>query len=301
METSILKSLCYFDIFDHPLKQTELFRLCASEGEEKEFAQAIEHLVQEKRCYQHGDYFSIQTSVENLVKLRKEKEELAKAYVQKLPFYTKLIRSFPFVRGISISGSLSKGVMYEKGDIDYFIITKKNRLWICRSLLILFKKVFLLNSRKYFCVNYFVDEDNTQIIDRNIFTAVEVSHLIPVYNESVVQAMKDKNPWIRDFFPHYSAHHFFPPLKGNGLLKKALEGIFSGQFAERLDLWLMKITYRRWSKKFSSFNAEKLELTMRSNRGISKHHPSDYQTKVLASYQQRLEQLKIEDESTVYP
>ncbi|MBL4710020.1 MAG: hypothetical protein JKY48_16445 [Flavobacteriales bacterium] len=300
MKIPILKSLCYFDIFNHPLKKEELFRLCGSNGERADFDKAIQILLQEQACFEYKNFYGISPSIKEQIKERIKKEEFAKSYIEKLPFYTRIIKSFPFVRGVSISGSLSKGVMYEKGDIDYFIITKKNRLWICRSLLVVFKKVFLLNSRKYFCVNYFVDEDNTQIIDKNIFTAVEVSHLIPTYNEAVIQKMKDNNSWIQDYFPNYSPSPFFPSLKGEGLLKRILEGILVGQLAERLDLFLMRVTYKRWTKKFKNFNPEKMELTMRSNRGISKHHPSDYQTKVLAAYKERTEKLNIGDEGFIY-
>lgn len=300
MKVPILKSLCYFDIFNHPLKKEELFRLCGSNSDKNNFDQSLQQLSQSSTCFKFEDYYSINPNIQELVKERKLKEGLAESYIKKLPFYARIIKSFPFVRGISISGSLSKGVMYDDGDIDYFIITKKNRLWICRSLLIAFKKVCLLNSRKYFCVNYFVDEDNTVITDNNIFTAVEVSHLIPVYNSAVIQGMKDKNTWIKDHFPNYQSIPFFTPLEGNSIGKRIIESLFVGPLAERLDLLLMKITYKKWTKKFKNFNAEKMELTMRSNRGISKHHPSDYQTKVLNAYQERLEKLNIRHESSIY-
>lgn len=300
MKVLILKSLCYFDIFNHPLKSEELFRLCGSKSDGSEFEHALQELLKSSSCFEFENYYSINSSVQKLVQERKKKEKLAQAYIQKLPFYAKIIKSFPFVKAVSISGSLSKGVMYEKGDIDYFIITQKNRLWICRSLLILFKKVFLLNSRKYFCINYFVDEDNIEITDQNIFTAVEVNHLIPVYNAALVQKMKSKNAWIQDYFPGYTPQSFFPSFEGNGFVKRMLESLFVGKFAERLDLFLMKITFKRWTRKFKNFDREKLELTMRSNRGISKHHPSDYQTKVLSAYQERIEKLNIENEGSVY-
>ena len=300
MEISILKPLCYFDVFNHPLKREELLQLCDKTIKGSNFDQTLKTLVKKKVCFESNNYYSINRNVDKIVKERKEKEALAQSYLKKLPFYTRIIKSFPFVRGVSISGSLSKGVMYDKGDIDYFIVTKKNRLWVCRTLLILFKKICLLNSRKYFCVNYFVDEDNTEILDQNIFTAIEITHLIPVYGADVVQRMKAKNDWTKQFFPNHSAQNYFLPIEGSGLFKRTAESLFSGGFAEKLDLYLMKITHRRWSKKFKSFHPDKLELTMRSNRGISKHHPSDFQTKVLAGYKKRIEKLTIGNEGPIY-
>jgi hypothetical protein len=193
------------------------------------------------------------------------------------------------VRGIAISGSLSKGVMHDDGDIDYFIITAPERLWICRSILILFKKVFLLNSKKYFCVNYFVDENNLKIIDENIFTAIEINYLLPVFNEPLIQKLKVENEWAKSYFPYFS-HPIQLDLDSSKKKKyKGIELLFNNKLANYFDLWLMKLTFKRWRKKFSHFKEAKFELTMRTNRGISKHHPQDFQNKVLEKLKNKLE------------
>src|SRR4029453_17664939 len=88
---------------------------------------------------------------------RREQEERAASRMNKARRMSRFIGSFPFVRGVMLSGSIDKGVLDEDGDIDYFIITSPGRLWVARTLLILYKKIFLLNSRRDFCVNYFVD------------------------------------------------------------------------------------------------------------------------------------------------
>ena len=74
----------------------------------------------------------------------------------------------------------------------------------------------------------------------------------------------------------------------------------NGELGEKLELFFMGITIKRWKKKFSHFDAEKMELTMRSNRGISKHHPSDFQNKVLTEYAKRLKKLNVKDEGIIY-
>jgi hypothetical protein len=256
-------------------------------------------VARDEQIFESENYFGIRPTIVEQVESRRKKEKEAEKYFKHLPFYVKLIKSFPFVKGVAISGSLSKGVMYEDGDIDYFIITAKDRLWICRTLLILFKKIFLLNSRKYFCVNYFVDEDNLQIPDKNIFTAVEISFLLPIYNAALVQQLKVENNWIKEYFPTFQSPIEVKCYEGGSTLKSIGEQLINFLFPDRLDLFLMKLTYKRWSKKFKHFKPEKLELTMRSNRGVSKHHPKDFQNNVLKAYQERLDKFKIEDESSV--
>ena len=292
-KNEILKPISYFDIFSHPLKGEEIKSLLVRNIENDDLDSLLNELVDSRKCFTTDGYYSIREDVDLLVKDRKVKEEEAQKYFRKIPFYVRLIKSFPFVRGLAVSGSLSKNVMYDDGDIDYFVITSSERLWICRTLLILFKKVFLLNSKKYFCVNYFVDENNLEILDKNIFTAIELTYLIPIYNQSLIDKLKEANRWRESYFPNFNHPIKLDVKEGNSRLKKAIEFILNGSFGNKVDIFFMKLTFERWNKKFKHFDAEKFELTMRSNRGISKHHPQDFQSNVLKKYNARLEKLGI--------
>ncbi len=290
MELKLLRFLCYFDVFNHPLSVRELKAL-SHEEDEKKIHDTLETLIEKGVVFRQDDLYGIRETISEQISIRNEKEDRAQSYYQKLPRYLRLIKAFPFVRGVAISGSLSKNVMPEDGDIDYFIITAANRLWVCRTLLVLFKKVFLLNSRKYFCLNYFVDENNLEIIDKNIFTAIEVKSLITVYNSALMNEVKQKNNWTQEFVPGQLSHSKLLPLepKKGFTFKKIPESFFFGGFGDRIDLFFMKKTYKRWQQKFKNFDADKFELTMRTNRGVSKHHPRDFQSKVLQEYQTRID------------
>lgn len=287
----ILNPLVYFNIFNHPLKISELAALHSLSIDELELQ--IDPLIKQGICFSENGFYGLNENIQDQIVERNKKEVLAQKYFDRLKLYTKLIKSFPFVKGVAISGSLSKGVMHEKGDIDYFIITAKNRLWVCRTLLIIFKKTILLNSRKYFCVNYFIDETNLEIKDRNIFTAVEITHLLPVFNSSLFERFRSKNAWTNEYFQNFKNPIPVNCFEGNSIVKKSTETLLSGKFGEKLDLLFLSLTLRKWKQKFKNFDAEKFELTMRSNRGISKHHPSDFQNKVLTAYQEHLDRLNL--------
>ena len=277
--------ICYFDVFNHPLTLEELVRYTGRE--ESQVLLNLQPYLNQGKVYQKKDFYSIQENIGSLITDRKEKEKRAVQYIKKMPFYLKRMRNFPFVKAVGISGSLSKNVMHDDGDIDYFIITRRGRLWICRSFLIGFKKIFLLNSRKYFCVNYFVDEENLSIPDHNFFTATEIAHLLPVLNFDGIENFKSANFWT-----HEHVSEFEHPLEGEDLKNKYRWGAFyewllSNRVGDRLDLYLMKLTYKRWQKKFPNFDTSKFELTMRTNRGVSKHHPRNFQEKILKEYQER--------------
>ncbi len=283
----IIQTLTYFEYFSHPLSILEIAKICGVRPDVAELE--MEPLLKEGWCFKSGSYYGTNHNIKTWVALRAEKELLAVKYFSKLKFYSRIIASFPFVKAVAVSGSLSKGVMTNDGDIDYFIITSAGRLWMCRTLLVLFKKTVLFNSKKYFCVNYFVDENNLEIRDKNIFTATEMRFLIPVYSQNkMISDFSKANNWVKDYyptFPDWNTNNFKPYASG---LKRILEKILNMRFLNKVEYGLHYSTQKLWRKKFKSFKEEKLELTMRSTIGVSKHHPSDFQTKVLNSYEKAI-------------
>jgi len=295
-KTHILKWLAYFEVFQHPLKDSELAMLC--DGDLILVKSEIAELTQQGKCYTFENFVSLASDVEKIVTDRKDKEREASDYFAQLPRYVRLIKKFPFVQGIGISGSLSKNVMHKNGDIDYFIVTVENRLWLCRTLLILYKKIFLLNSRKYFCLNYFVDENNLKIEDENIFTAVEIEYLMPAYNKEVFEELKKQNDWTKKHIPTIKNDFSIDCIeKRKGL--SVLEKLLDGKMGEQLDLFFMRLTYNRWQKKFPNFPKQKFDQTMRTQRGISKHHPKDFQTKVLTKFESNFKTMNLDNENII--
>ncbi len=281
VQNDILDVLVYFTTFQHPLNIEEIQNNCVNKYSTEKVQNALTKLIEKELVFEYNSYYTLSSLVSEWVINRIEKEYWANQLLNQSDFYIKIIKSMPFVRAVAISGSVSKGVAHDKGDLDYFIITEKNRLWLSRTLLILFKKLFLLNSRRYFCVNYFLDMENLQVPDKNIFTATEIAYLIPVYNKQLIEEFQTKNNWFKAYYPDFDH-----PIKrkihsSSRMLKKALELPFYGKLGHLLDTLFMKLTIKRWDRKFADFDREKFELTMRSQKGVSKHHPRDFQNRVL--------------------
>lgn len=274
-----LRPLLYFSIFQHPLKLEEIHLFSDNptlETTKNQLEQAILDGILKK---QEDFYLSSEVSYKS-IKRRKEENEFAKLAMQKAFRRAKFIHKyFPFVRGVGISGSLSKGRFNSDADADFFIITSKNSLWTCRTLLIAFKKIFLLNSKKFFCVNYFITDKALEIEEKNRFTATELVTLIPVTNQALFNKFYQKNQWAKDFYPNQSL--YVDELEQpNSVLKRFLEYLFKPQtfFSE----WLFKtITTKFWSKKFSHLSETEKKVAFKSSKNISKHHPDNYQKKVI--------------------
>lgn len=291
--SSVYQVLCYFDVFDYPVTCSEIVKYCSEEMDERTATLSLEELIRiEKIHYQRG-YYYLAASSAGCIEKRLAGEKLLAKKLSTIKKYAKLVSGFPFVRAAFISGSVSKGVLSATGDVDYFIVSEKGRVWICRTLLILFKKIVLLNSKKYFCVNYFVDSGGMNVPDSNLFVATEIKTLVPVFTNETALEFISKNDWIDKMFPNSKGIN--PALliqeKNKPVLSKLIETLFSSGLGERVDDYFFKKTLLRWRKKFPHFDQSQFDLNMRSYKSVSKHHPQGNQSKVLNGLELRMSQL----------
>lgn len=297
LQKAVLRTLAYYDVFRFPLKEDEILSFGSFSGHKEDLVREIRALklagiINEVRGY----YFLAETSHTH-VEAREVNEIRAAAVARKVKQYSNLIARFPFIECVCISGSYSKGVLDRYGDVDYFLIARPGRLWIARTLLILFKKVFLFNSRRYFCINYLIDSDTLEIPDKNIFTATEVLTLVPMAGAQVYQRFAIQNNWAKTYIPNrnFKNTDTIKPVVRKGILSQFIQFLLRGRLGDRLDNFCFSLTQRRWKKKFPQLTSEEFDLNLRSRKNASKHHPRGFQLRVLTSYQQKLNHLMVDD------
>lgn len=286
-KSSLLEIFCYFDIFHYPLTFEELVLLSSKTFNRSD----LQELIKSGIVCQNQEYYHLIDSpicVENRKKGNVRALKLENKAIDNAMF----IGQFPFVRSVSISGSMSKGYLSEDADIDYFIITDPGRLWIARTLLILYKKLFLFNSNKYFCVNYFIDTDNLAIEEKNQFTATEVVTLRNVYGPEVHRQFERANQWAFSRFPNYETNHLSQPSKSKWF-KRLTEKLLSGRLGDQIDIWCLMKTINRWRSKFGGMEEVDFKIAFKSRRSISKHHPNNFQKKVLEALSQKKVNLSV--------
>lgn len=293
-ERAVILTLLYSDVFRHPLTLHELHdNLAIQNGREDKLKEVLDSLVDQNLIKNGQGYYHIDLEQERILS-RERDNRRARLYFHLARIFKSIIAAVPYVRAVILTGSISKGVIPPKGDVDYLIITKPGRLWLCRTLLILFKKVFLLNSRKFFCLNYFIDTDHLEITDRNMFTATEIAYAIPVYQRSYCREFLSANQWYRSYYPNKkepelkkiqrTSYHLFKPLG---------EWLLSGKFGNKLDSWCYRKTHAHWSSKYKHMEHAMFELNFRSHTYVSKHHPHGFQFRVLEVYQDKIREYEL--------
>lgn len=286
----VIKTLLYFDIFNYPLKADEVYNfLRIHNTSETSVVLCLNSLAERNQIFRFGDFYSLQGD-ERIIHRRIQGNKKADKFLKVAKTKARFIARFPFVRAVMASGSLSKGYMDEKSDLDFFIVTESKRLWIARTLLVLYKRIFLFNSHNRFCVNYFIDTAHLEIEDKNLFTATELATLIPLYNISCYSALQSSNLWVREFLPNFmkksigekeKAHSRFPGKIIEWLLKPIAPG---------MDNFFMRMTLRRWKKVYGEEYGEKdFNVAFKTKKHVSKNHPRHYQKKILDHYKTKLD------------
>ena len=289
-QLSVYSCLCYFDVFHYPSKLKEIFLFMNNSISERELKDALARLIELKLVKKEDKFFLLQHADPANIEKRLEGEKRFRNKQKHIRFFSGIISRFPFVESVAISGSCSKGLLDADGDVDYFVITSPGRLWLCRSILVAFKKIVLFNSKKFFCVNYFLSADRLEIPDRNRFVACEISTLMPVSNKALFEQFLNANVWVKDFLPNKGSYNpmFIRESKPQKPLSKLVEWICRTKLGDLLDQRFFKLTLNTWEKKFNDFSREDFDLNMRSRKHVSKHHPRGFQKKVLQEFENRL-------------
>jgi predicted nucleotidyltransferase len=299
VKQDILATLSYFDIFDYPLVQTEIFQFLRHVYPQKEFTEALQELCIENWIYKLDEFYSLQDNY-SLVVRRKDGNARAKNMLKTAEKIAALLSKFPFVRGVAVSGSLSKNFADKDSDIDFFIITAKNKLWLARTFMHCFKKfTFLVKKQEWFCMNYYIDEEVLQIKEKNLFTATEVATLLPLRGINSFQQFYMSNKWSRNYLPNHVLRISYVDEVKKPLLKKAVEFIFSNPLGNLLDILLMKLTSYRWLKKKEQrkLNKRGFVMGMDVSRHYAKPDPESFQKKLVETYEKKIFNLFLRYES----
>lgn len=297
LHQQILRTILYYEIFAHPLTSDEIFLFLPQNSiTESDLEKVLQDEANNSLLRHHNDQFFLLGRNPGIVELRRKKERLARKRWRIAKMMCHIIKRFPFVRGIFVSGDLAKNVANRESDIDYVIITAPGRLWICRTLLILFKKIILLNKKKYFCLNYFVTSNHLEAKDKNYFTATEIAHLKPLYNFPIFLNFLNANVWIKKFFPNYFLfrNHVRECNSSSSALQKFFELPFASPWADKLDQWLMKKMGEIWKQRYPHLNDDEREFRFRCSPDESRAFGQEWGSKILATYHEKLQQFGLQ-------
>lgn len=210
IQTAILRTLAYADVFAYPLTLKELHQFLINE---KTNSQSLEKILKTlKDVSFKGNYLFLKNQERN-VSLRQERKKWSQKkwlVARKVAGWLRLI---PWIKMVAVTGNLAMDNAEKNDDIDLLIVTARKRLWLTR-LLTNFLVEIVANRRRpndkevkdKICLNMFLTEDHLKIPlkEQNLFTAHEVCQLKLLWQrKNSYQKFIQKNLWSQKFLPNW--------------------------------------------------------------------------------------------------
>ncbi len=284
MEKAILKTLIYANIFDYPLKGYEVYKwLIGEETTLIKVEKALKRLSKKLKVKSKNGYFFLKRR-ENLVSKRKRRYKYSRKFLIKTKLLIQVLKIIPWIKLVGISGGLAVDNSEKKDDIDLFLITDKNRLWLSRILAIFIfdlmgirRKVGMKpkQTASKFCLNTILDEDHLEQRFKDLYTAHEVLQMKLLWQrEGIYSKYLADNNWAFEFLPNWTSRIKYIKIKKD-------QGLKIIDLAEILAKWLqLKLMKKR-------IGQERIE------DGGLYFHPGDYREKVLKEFNKRSLRLRL--------
>lgn len=254
--------MAYFDVFNYPLTDWEIQKwLYKYPGPTKlsEIRQALAHspILRQELSLTEG-FYCLQGR-ENIYLQRKQNNNLAERKLAKAVQLIKLYRFVPYIKMVAICNSLSYGNAHDDSDIDFFIITKKNKIWLARFLAIILVGLSGFRpsagrTKDAYCLSFFIDESSLDISGlslgkQDIYFTYWLRQLLPVYDpDGLYEKFLAANHWTQAQLPNAYANKFVRPVidnSGTKILSGLLKLLMSAPLVNRgLDVFCRQLQMR---------------------------------------------------------
>jgi hypothetical protein len=287
IQTAILRTVAYADVFDYPLTVEEVHRYL-------HIAPASLSVVQDVLSSgklmphfldSHRGFVSL-AGRKSIVETRLQRAARAAQMWPKAVRYGSTIASLPFVRMVAVTGTLAMDNVDLGADIDYLIVTDPGRLWLARSLSVALVHVGHMRG-VHICPNYLLTLDGLAELDRSLFTAHELAQMRPLYGLSIYHQLVLANGWVQDYLPNAFAKRHIRTVRDKLVwrgLKQGTERLLSGKLG---DLWERRestVKIRRLRDQAWDQPQDAAQFTPQ----LCKGHLDDHGSRIARAYMQRL-------------
>jgi len=218
-EKAIIATISYFDIFNYPLTLVEvnkwLYRYANSSYSELLKTLEGENL---KGIIEARNGFYFMRGRQEIIKTRLWRYQIAEPKFRIALKTAGWLRYLAFIKSIAVCNNLGFNNSVSDGDIDFFIITRRGRLWWSRLVVTLW--VALMGIRRHgnkvvnrICLSFYLADDHLDLSDvalqpTDTYLSYWISTLAPIYNrDSTYQNFLSGNVWLKNDLPNFYPTH----------------------------------------------------------------------------------------------
>jgi hypothetical protein len=282
LKPAILSTLAYSDIFDYPLRLTELHRYLTVSVS---LAELTESIVNIDGVESRDDYYFL-TGRSILVDIRRQRENASNQAFDRALRYGRILGALPFIRMVTLTGSLAVRNCDETGDYDYMLVARTGRVWSARAFALLLNRVARLFGETL-CPNLIVSEQALEWNSRDLYSAREICQMVPIMGGDIYSRLRTVNKWTDDFLPQTKDMHVQTGYEQKSVFQKLADYFLKGKLGDALEAWEMKRKIARFSRQ-KGFGTE-TKFSTDICQGNFDHHG----LWTITAYKERLKQLEI--------
>lgn len=262
LDKNILATVIYYDGLNYPLTTFEVWKylirtdyyMRSNDEIKTSLTQISKHLNDKNlnKYIEHEKGFYFLKGRNDLVEKRIINNKVSAKKIKKLERVVWLMRFFPFVRMVGITGGLAMKNANFSSDWDLLIVTKYGKIWTSRTIITI--ALHLLGQRRHakhvadrVCLNFFVTNESLEVITKDLFSANEYMFMFPLYGWELYHKFQIKNQWIKHMKPSYALNEIpsFKTMSDSFFSlhsRNFFEFVFSSDWIERM---LRKIEKKR--------------------------------------------------------
>ena len=237
----LLDAVLYGDVFDCAVTLDEAWRYARVAIDRDELAR---RLREDRLVVEDGGLYCL-AGREELLKRRPARMRHAARLERRARRVARVLRHFPFVRGLALTGSAAAGDAGEQDDVDLLVTVAEDRLG---TVFLLLASLSRLLGRRLFCPNYYVCEDRLGLGPANLYLARELAQARVLAGDGA--ALWRANPWLEETFPNAEPPVSVRPARAG--LQRAVETLVGG----RLEPWARGVARRRLRAHYGAVPAD---------------------------------------------
>ncbi len=247
ISSAILETVAYADIFDHPLTAPEIHRYLS--GVAVPFENLREVLRNIEGLVQIGDHF-ILPGREEIIPIREKREARSQKLLPVALHFGRILGSLPFIRMVSLTGSLAVLNVSKTDDFDYMLVAAPGRVWTARAFALLINRIVKRFGHTV-CPNLIISRNCLEWPLHDLYSARELCQMIPIMGMDVYHELIRVNAWARDFLPNAFSENNGAQIQAARrlILQKRMEFILSGMLGDRFERMEMARKIDRFSRQ----------------------------------------------------
>lgn len=213
LEEAIYKTMIFFDLFSYPLTAYETWQYLPFKIDYLTCKKYLDSLVKEEKISGKESFYFLKNHEKNL-ELRNKRYHHSNRKIEIAKKMVKLFSFLPWVKFVALSNLIGRHNMRDGSDIDIFIITSPNRLWLtrffCAGLMkILNKRPNKKTKRDKICLSFYVDEEHLNLENLALKEGDDyyfyywLTGLYSLYDKGGYHYyLIKKNAWLKNYLPN---------------------------------------------------------------------------------------------------